>query len=341
MISTTTKIVGAPSAPAAAVSPAATGTSDELADQALLAIGRYLKRAEYRFATVTPDTHRVVNARSENAEAHDLRGVFGWSRPFRAELLAPQLLSALARAEALEEMSGGLLRSRVRFSTVEGNLLVHSAHPTSVQDAVFLGPDTYRFISLLRRTLAGGRSLLELGTGTAAAVLCMADRYDRLQASDHNPRAVRYARVNAELAGCHRLELVCGDLAAGVQGPCSAIIINPPYLIDPHGPSYRDGGMLGFEVALSMLNQALPLLAHDGRLVLYTGAPVVAGYDLFATALAPILHAQRREALYEVIDIDIFGSWLAHPAYAGIERIALVAVVVGALDGAQLATGEE
>jgi methylase of polypeptide subunit release factors len=296
--------------------------------EALVDIGIQLTRSGYHFTTVTPDTHRLINARPENTEAHDLQGVFGWSRPFRPSLLTRDLRLALERADAVEAARDGLLRSRIRFSSVEGQLVLHSAFPTAAHDAVFLGPDTYRFIALLRRTLVGGASLLEIGTGSGAAILSLADRFAHLTATDVNPTAVRYARVNAVLAGCGTLELHCTDLAYGVEGAFSAIIINPPYVIDPHGPQYRDGGARGIEVALRMLSAALPLLAPAGRLVLYTGAPVVSGHDLLAEALSPILAAPGLEARYEVIDVDVFSSALADPGYAGIDRIAVVAVLV-------------
>jgi release factor glutamine methyltransferase len=312
-------------APAAHIAPSSTGPADE----ALIEIGCQLQQSGYRFATVTPDTHRLVNARPENAQAHDLQGIFGWSRPFHPGLISPGLLAALELASAIEPAGDGLLHSRIRFSTVEGQLLLHSAFPTTAHDAVFLGPDTYRFIALLRRTLVEGPSLLEIGTGTGAAVLSLADRFSRLVATDINPLAVRYARVNAVLAGCGSLDLRCADLTKGVEGEFSAIIINPPYLIDPHGPRYRDGGTLGIEIALSMLAAALPLLAPGGSLVLYTGAPIIAGRDLLADALAPILGGTGLDARYEVLDVDVFGSSLAEPAYAGIDRIAVVAVIVG------------
>ncbi len=329
-VAAATAAAARPAPPAAATAPSAAcpAAGDDPVDEALVAIGLQLQRSGYHFTTVTPDTHRLVNQRAENAEARDLQGVFGWSRPFRPALLAADLRAAMARAAALDAVDGGLLRSRIRFSSVEGRLMLHSAFPTTAHDAVFLGPDTYRFIALLRRTLGGGPSLLEIGAGTGAAILSLADRFARLTATDINPRAVRYARVNAILAGCARLDLRCADLACGVEDAFSAIIINPPYLSDAQGPLYRAGGARGIALALRMLSAALPLLAPGGCLVLYTGAPVSAGVDLLAEALPPILGVPGLEARYEVLDVDVFGAELAGPAYDGIERIAVVAVIV-------------
>ncbi len=318
------------SAPAA---PGAAGRAERRGDQALVEVGRLLQRSGYRFTTVTPDTHRRVNARPDNAVAHDLEGVFGWSRPFRPELLGHQLRAALERADAIEAAGDGRFRSRLRCSSVDGRLLLHSSFPTTACDAVFLGPDTYRFIALLRRILVGGPSLLELGTGTGAAVLALADRFARLTATDINPMAVRFARANAQLAGCERLDLRCTDLAAGVEGEHAAIIINPPYMIDPQGPLYRDGGALGIELATRMLVAALPLLAPGGCLVLYSGTPIAHGRDLLAEALRPRLSGSGLIVRYDVLEVDVFGSALAAPAYADIDRIAVVAAIVHRPDG--------
>src|SRR5690348_2486136 len=112
----------------------------------LASLGRALRETGYSFVTPTPATHRRVIARA--AEGTTLRDVFGWSRPFRAGVVAPGLLELLERAGALER-DGPLLRSAVRFSTVGALLLAHSAYPTTAPDAVFLGPDTYRFASFL------------------------------------------------------------------------------------------------------------------------------------------------------------------------------------------------
>ncbi len=47
------------------------------------------------------------------------------------------------------EAHGELWRSRVRWSSLGDLLLVHSAWPTDSSDAVFFGPDSYRFAQLI------------------------------------------------------------------------------------------------------------------------------------------------------------------------------------------------
>ncbi|MCM4084732.1 redoxin family protein [Paractinoplanes hotanensis] len=112
------------------------------ADAALLQLGRTLKESGYSFTTVTPATHERVNHRPGNATARTLRDVFGWSRPFAPDLLPGPIVDLLPTTGAVDT-SGELWRSRVRFSSYDGELFVHSAFPTDAPGSVFFGPDTY------------------------------------------------------------------------------------------------------------------------------------------------------------------------------------------------------
>jgi hypothetical protein len=132
---------------------------------ALVALGQALQRSGYEFVTVTPETHRRVNARAQRsgrASARSLRDIFGWNRAFEPERLPESMLAQLRAADALEPF-GERLRSRVRFSTLGGRLFAHSAFPTGEADSVFFGPDTYRFCALLRRWAAPARRAIDIG----------------------------------------------------------------------------------------------------------------------------------------------------------------------------------
>lgn len=305
--------------------------ANDLVGAALFQVGRLLQQESYRFTTVTPDTHTIVNTRSADSLATNLREVFGWNRPFQPALLPERLMTALSAAEAVEQVGDGVVRARVRCSSIGQRLFLHSGFPTAERDAVFFGPDTYRFVHLLNRTLGAGRRLLELGAGSGAAALCLAERYAQLVMTDINPLAARFARINAALSGCDHAEVHCVDMAARLDGTFDAIIANPPFIIDPTHRLYRDGGDLGIGVALRMVTTALPLLASDGCFVLYTGAPVVDGRDLLAEALIPLVRAAGLPAHYDELDVDVFGSELVNDAYraARIERLALVALTIG------------
>jgi len=198
----------------------------------LVRLGRALRETGYSFVTPTPATHRRVLARA--AEAATLRDVFGWSRPFQPGILPPPILALLEEAAALDR-SGALPRSTVRFSTVGPLLLAHSAYPTNGADAVFLGPDTYRFASFLQAQ-APERigALADVGCGTGAGGLLLAPRASSVQLLDVNETALRFARANCELNGLEA-GVARSDVLGGAAGPLDLIIANPPYLADEQG----------------------------------------------------------------------------------------------------------
>jgi release factor glutamine methyltransferase len=55
------------------------------ADDALVKLGQLLLERGYRFTTITPESHRRVNARPKTSST--LRDIFGWSRSFHPEAL--------------------------------------------------------------------------------------------------------------------------------------------------------------------------------------------------------------------------------------------------------------
>ncbi len=305
-------------------------------DAALVRLGRHLQRVGYAFTTITPESHARINRRPGNAVARTVEDVLGWSRPFHPAPPLAELAALLAEAGALRH-EGDALRSTIRVSTLDGRLFVHSAFPTVQADAVFFGPDTYRFARLLRTVVGGGRrfgTVVDIGCGSGAggilvgAWLGAAGPAPRLVLGDINALALRYSAVNAALAGLAEVDVRHSDVLAGVDGAIDLVIANPPYLKDAAGRRYRHGGeRLGTDLSLRMAEESLARLAPGGRLVLYTGAPVVGGRDLLRADLLPVVEKRAASYRYEEIDPDVFGEELDTPAYSQCDRIAVVALI--------------
>ena len=303
---------------------------------ALVLLGRWLQGTGYRFTTVTPASHARVNARHGLDTARSLRDVFGWSRPFAADLLPGDTLGWLRDSDLLVE-SGGLLRSKIRFSSLGSQLYAHSAYPTTEADAVFFGPDTYRFAALIEAELAlqnvgAGARILDLGCGAGpggiAAALASHAFQPELLLADINPRALDFARANARLAGLPDARFQPSNLFESLEGSFDLIVANPPYLVDAGERTYRHGGgALGSGLSVRIVRGGLTRLAPGGRLVLYTGAPIVEGRDPFRDEVTPLLQEAGCLFSYREIDPDVFGEELDTPAYAIAERIAAVALV--------------
>jgi len=301
---------------------------------ALFALGRALEAAHYRFTTITPASHQHINDRPGNETAVDLRGVFGWSRPFDEHALPPaidpDIVALMRRAGVLDE-SGPLPRSAVRASTLGERCYFHSAYPTSRADSVFFGPDTYRFVAAIERELrklaAPPARVVDIGCGAGPGAVQIARRFPEAEvfAADINPASLALTAINAGLAGARNVVPVASNLLDGVDGEFDLIVSNPPYMVDPDARAYRSGGgMRGAELSLQIVQAAMARLRPGGSLLLYTGVAISADRDEFQGAIAPLLDAACQAWTYEELDPDVFGEDLATPAYEGVERIAAV-----------------
>ena len=286
-----------------------------------------LRAEHYHFITPTPTTHVRVLARRE--AARNLRDVFGWSLPFQANLLPAPILAAMRAGNVLEE-TGPVLKSRVRVSCLDDMLLLHSAYPTTQREAVFFGPDSYRFAAFLQAEaarLGAPQHVVDIGAGAGVGGLVAGRlfRPARITLTDINPLALRYARINAACAG-RAVETRLTDGLAGIDEPVDLIIANPPYIIDAARRAYRDGGgMHGAEISLAWAQAAAAKLTRGGALLLYTGSAIIGGEDRFKVALHETLSGF--DIAYRELDPDVFGEELEREDYADVERIAVVGVV--------------
>lgn len=318
------------------VLPAGAGTEER--KLAMVELGCALRQRAYTFTTVTPLTHQRINARETAARAHDLPGIFGWSRPFKSATPGPEMLALMQGAGVIDSEGGDgdstSLRAAVRASTLDGQLYFHSAYPTTAADAVFFGPDTYRFVRALRTSLAAlhkpVRRAADIGCGAGPGALTLALAYPaaRVFAIDINPAALVLTDVNARIAGAVNLEAVNSNLLKDVDGQFDLIVSNPPYLLDHEKRAYRHGGGdLGAGLSIAVVDEAIERLAPGGALMLYTGVAIVASADRFRMAVEPKLRAAGFQWSYEEIDPDVFGEELAEPAYEFVDRIAAVWLV--------------
>lgn len=295
-------------------------------DQALIEVLRRLKADGYVFVTPTPATHAVVLGKKPK-RARSLRDVLGWSLPFDEGLLAPALFDLLQAGGALRP-EGKNWKSRFRVSSLDDRLYLHSAYPTDGADSVFFGPDSYRFASFVRARMTGRPAVVaDIGAGAGVGGLTAAELAPsaRVVLTDVNPEALRLARINAEAAGI-AVETRLAEGCDGLPEAVDLILANPPYMVDDQGRAYRDGGELhGGALSLDWARQAIGRLKPGGRLLLYTGSAIVDGVDHLKAELAGLAGAGLA---YRELDPDVFGEELCRPAYAAVERIALVGAVL-------------
>jgi methylase of polypeptide subunit release factors len=213
---------------------------------------------------------------------------------------------------------------------LQGEIFLHSAFPTLSADAVFFGPDTYRFARAIKSSLCSEprhlRRVLDMGCGTGAGGIVVAKNAacDEVIMTDINDTALQLARLNAHAAGV-RATTSHSDLFANVVGEFDLIVANPPYLNDPLQRGYRHGGgELGSDLSIRIAEGARDKLSPGGWLILYTGSPIVGGTDHFLQAIEQSFRACDLVWSYEEVDPDVFGEELETEAYSSVDRIAAV-----------------
>ena len=203
---------------------------------------------------------------------------------------ARSLPTLIARKEPLDPDQSSRLSNLIeqREKGVPLQLLLGTAafldFEVEVRPGVFIPrPETEQ---LVERTLAelneAPKVILELGTGTGAIAIALAQRFPeaRLIATDISPVALRLAECNAERMKEH-IQFVMGNLfgfegASRLEGKLDLLISNPPYI--PTGllaklpPEVRnfdpfislDGGSDGFRIVKRILDETERFLAPKG-----------------------------------------------------------------------------
>lgn len=262
-------------------------------------------------------------------ERSSLRDIFGWNRAFDPGDVSEDLIALLRAADVLAA-HGVKLRSKVRVASLGEELLLHGSFPTDQDDAVFFGPDTYRFARFVEQELPrlGDRQwLVDMGSGSGAGAIAAVKLRDfgRVTMVDRNAAALELATVNCEAASVEAEALLSDAIPLGAD----LIIANPPYMIDVAGRSYRDGGgLLGGQVAADWARQALERLKPGGAMLLYTGVAYVDGASPLIAELTRMCAAAGASLAVTEIDPDVFGEELDQPLYERVERIAAIGAVL-------------
>jgi release factor glutamine methyltransferase len=164
--------------------------------------------------------------------------------------------------------------------------------PLKVSAAVLIPrPDSefvvVEFLAVMKDRVAP--KAVDVGTGSGCLALACAHQHPtaRFLATELSAEALAVAAENARALGLsERVTFRQGDLLAPVaaEGPFDAIVANPPYIptgvlpqLEPGVRDYEphqalDGGEDGLRVVARLIEQAVPVLAPGGHLILEIGA---------------------------------------------------------------------
>lgn len=300
----------------------------------LLHVGHWLKNQDYHFTTITPLSHqRYLDKRQQarRIQAENLRDIFGWNLPFKATSLPPEIFEALRTTKLIRSTDQGW-QSQIRCSRLATLLMFHSGYPTEQSHAVFLGPDSYRFVLAIEhflrtQPLPDAIRAVDIGCGAGAGALSLAQAHAdaEILAVDINHEALALCEINAELASLNNIHVCASDLLNDVSGNFDLVVANPPYLLDSEGRHYRHGGgQWGEGLATQIINASLERLKPGGTLLLYTGVAIVEGRNVLYEQVRHILNSTAYDCRYEEMDPDVFGEELQTSNYENVERIAVV-----------------
>jgi carbamoyltransferase len=200
-------------------------------------------------------------------------------------LFGADLFNALLKLNLLHPREGGIA-SRVDIWSLEGLFLatdhrymvLGAADHLDESPVMYIGLDSRGLVHSAPRAPCG--RVLDLCTGSGVQAL-IASRYaNETVGVDLNPRAVRFARFNAQLNGIENASFRQGDLYAPVAGErFDAILANPPFVPSPHDDlGFRDGGRTGEAVLRRIVAGASTHLNESGRLGIVTDLVDVTSY---------------------------------------------------------------
>jgi carbamoyltransferase len=172
---------------------------------------------------------------------------------------------------------------------------------------MYLGMDSMGLVYTAPRDLVD--RALDLCTGSGIQALTASRYACEVIGVDINPRALRFARFNAQLNGIENVSFRLGNLYAAVTGQFETILANPPFVPSPSQDyRFRDGGANGEEILAEIIRGSAARLTPNGRLFIVTDLVDLPTYQ---TKLAQwwqggaadtlILHtANRDEILFSV-----------------------------------------
>eukprot|EP01119_Soliformovum_irregulare_P025212 TRINITY_DN9276_c0_g1_i1.p1 TRINITY_DN9276_c0_g1~~TRINITY_DN9276_c0_g1_i1.p1 ORF type:complete len:362 (-),score=117.26 TRINITY_DN9276_c0_g1_i1:7-1092(-) len=350
----------------------------------LTALANHLRSKNYRYVTVTPETHKNLLSRHDKRLGSsiktpfaDERMIFGFNVRFSREDVDEKVFQLMRDAGVLseEEATDKEYKNKtpghrpyislVRFSTIDDAMYAHSSFNTPEdcdKDLVFFGPDTYRYVLLIRQFLdymvltkanLHVRTAVDVGAGSGAGGIELL-RYaaksniklDDVVLVDMENRALEMSAFNAGLLGythtsqgtmdsttyATKLQLLKSDVLSAIPHsvPLDLVITNPPYVISTN-KTYSDGGdEQGLGLSLRIMKEALDRLSAGGHLVLYTGVAILeGGRDPLREKIFKLKDEGRVEVMwYHEMDPDVWGHEILRDDYAQVERVAVVGTVL-------------
>lgn len=201
------------------------------------------------------------------------------------ELFDTNLFNVLVKIGILVSRSN-CWASRIALFCVDG-LLIATDHrymfleedKIDEEPVMYIGMDSYGLVQTVPRKITTKTLDLCSGSGIQGII---ASRYSKwVIGVDINPRAIRFARFNAQLNGVDNIEFKLGNLYQAVEGEkFDLILANPPFVPSPNQDyKFRDGGANGEEIVAQIVIKSSDYLQSSGRLYIVSDLVDVPHYQ--------------------------------------------------------------
>jgi methylase of polypeptide subunit release factors len=189
------------------------------------------------------------------------------------------LLRLMIDSNMLEEKPNELLLSRFRMHLAKGMYFLSDDLRLGADAVMGLGNTTLGLLMAVRGENLG--RVLDLGCGAGAMALVLSSQAGSVVATDINPRALVFGRINAAINGVENVEFREGDLYEPVKHDAFDLIVSqPPFIPMPENSApttYLFGGIRGDELPLRVMAGAAPRLREGGRAVILIQWPELEG----------------------------------------------------------------
>jgi methylase of polypeptide subunit release factors len=239
---------------------------------------------------------------------------------------------------------------RVRILPI-GRLLIAADGFTQADDPpdyVAVYTPTSRLLDSLTPRPRVARAL-DVGTGSGVHALLAAAHAEHVVATDVNPRALAFTKLNAAINEITNVECREGSLFEPVAGETFELITcNAPYVVSPeHRWQYRDSGFRSDEVSERVVHEAAAHLADGGfatvlvswlaesedepdeRAIEWVERTGCDSWILSTWASDPLSHASEWNSHLEGDDLEeALDEWMAYFEELGVEWISEGAVIL-------------
>lgn len=165
------------------------------------------------------------------------------------------------------------------FIATDHRYMIYEEDDIQENPVMYIGMDSLGLVHTVPKYLSP--NTLDLCTGSGIQAITASCYSNKVVGIDINPRAIRFARFNAQLNGVSNIKFIEGSLYIPINNEkFDTILANPPFVPSPdHNLDFRDGGNNGEKILEVIIRNADLHLKDAGSLFIVTDLVNVHQYE--------------------------------------------------------------